>query len=746
MKQQDTESLVEERQQTIFTSSFAANPTHKIAHFLKSSKPINPFDPKPKITKTHYDESFHSKLKFEGWRNPLKQWKAWVDRLLRDHGTLWKELGIHGAIMSSTHRFPIDHGLILCVVDKWCPVTNTFVFPWGEATITLEDVVVLGGFPVLGDESIFSASKCLEMEEKLNEMRSKISRSKAKKPAQSLWLKGFMESESKMDHEAFLTLWLSRFVFPQTRDVIQKSAFGIAVRLARGTRIALAQPVLAHLYRDLSLLKEKLEFLSEEGRDHVLEFTPMLQLWGIFHLVQLWVWERFPALSPRANALNPGDPRSARWNNVKVCRAENVKLDSFLWRPYAKTLLNWSLPGFYREKGGWVLMKNDTDKDTKLLFLFLTGAELVGFDCKREYSPCRVSRQFGLDQDLPHKVVVVNVNKRDVKLYVPSRQYEPGITASYHDWLQENVDECSPDGPKISRKLFIEPKVEAGNGDDDVPPGFKRKITIIEIEDSSDDDDNDDHEDHLLLSEVFGLNPVKIEKETNARPESPCLSYSEADNGPLGRLDDHNDSRETKVLKSPSRETSEGSFGFKHGALDTIVDVEAENEDGDAMRGEEVMSSMEVEHGNEDGDASPGFKRKIIIDIDDSFDDDDDNDDHVDCLLLSESFVLRRVKLEQKTILQGGLNHHNESRKSGEFKTPALGEPSEGDFKHQDEIVMDDGVENKDGDMTKCEEILSDIENAMHGSGLQSAMDFSALLDKLDGVIAMLKALIHRHL
>ncbi|CAH8301855.1 unnamed protein product [Eruca vesicaria subsp. sativa] len=34
------------------------------------------------------------------------------------------------------------------IAEKWCPNTKTFVFPWGETTITLEDVMLLLGFSV----------------------------------------------------------------------------------------------------------------------------------------------------------------------------------------------------------------------------------------------------------------------------------------------------------------------------------------------------------------------------------------------------------------------------------------------------------------------------------------------------------------------------------------------------------------------------------------------------------------------
>lgn len=40
--------------------------------------------------------------------------------------------------------------LVIALAGKWCLGTNTFILPWGESTVTLEDMLVLGGFSVLG--------------------------------------------------------------------------------------------------------------------------------------------------------------------------------------------------------------------------------------------------------------------------------------------------------------------------------------------------------------------------------------------------------------------------------------------------------------------------------------------------------------------------------------------------------------------------------------------------------------------
>ncbi|XXG48082.1 hypothetical protein AAC387_Pa02g2618 [Persea americana] len=44
----------------------------------------------------------------------------------------------------------INHALIMGLVERWRPETNTFHFPSGEATITLEDVAYIYGLSIDG--------------------------------------------------------------------------------------------------------------------------------------------------------------------------------------------------------------------------------------------------------------------------------------------------------------------------------------------------------------------------------------------------------------------------------------------------------------------------------------------------------------------------------------------------------------------------------------------------------------------
>jgi hypothetical protein len=47
-------------------------------------------------------------------------------------------------------RFNYDAPLIAAFMDRWRPETDTFHFPLGEVTLSLEDAAMLGGLPCAG--------------------------------------------------------------------------------------------------------------------------------------------------------------------------------------------------------------------------------------------------------------------------------------------------------------------------------------------------------------------------------------------------------------------------------------------------------------------------------------------------------------------------------------------------------------------------------------------------------------------
>lgn len=70
-----------------------------------------------------------------------------------------------------------------------------FVFSWGGATVTLEDVAVLGELPLLGK----FVCEVLSDELRGNVHTLEGIRSKSKKPKYSSWVKYFLERPQKSD-------------------------------------------------------------------------------------------------------------------------------------------------------------------------------------------------------------------------------------------------------------------------------------------------------------------------------------------------------------------------------------------------------------------------------------------------------------------------------------------------------------------------------------------------------------------
>lgn len=380
------------------------------------------------------------RVSFSGWRLPNRNFKSWAKKMAALHKPTWLKSGIFEAIRASTYKIHKNPSLILSLAQKWCLETNSFVFPWGEATITLEDVNVLLGFSVLGS-SVFAPLESSELKEAVE----KLEKRKQESMRQVSWISSFVDDE--MEHEAFLVLWLSKFVFPnKSCHPILSNVFPIAVRLARGERIALAPAVLASIYRDLSQICG-------------LSSPQNINLDSLFKLVQLWIWERFKSIRPEAKVIPKGKHRVARWSGLEQ-RFENVGhilFHDFDWRPYTEPLKNWNPPRFYLEEAKLVRIDESLDGDNAEFVSFarcVSVSKLVGIGFVENYYPNRVAMQFGLAQDLPGLVTNnsrnlteqeawddYNKSLNGLKLYIPSRLATASVTSRYQDWWTKSVSE-----------------------------------------------------------------------------------------------------------------------------------------------------------------------------------------------------------------------------------------------------------------------------------------------------------------
>ncbi|KMS98433.1 hypothetical protein BVRB_4g091310 [Beta vulgaris subsp. vulgaris] len=332
------------------------------------------------------------KVNFSGWRKPHQSWPNWVEKLSLKYAKIWELTGICDGILSSLHEIKPNPEIILALSEFWCSKNNTFIFPWGEATITLEDVNVLYGLPVLGETvnfSLFEASS-KNMEQKLQQVKDAMSTSSSESDA---WINYFNKEKDEIEHVGFLAYWLSMFVFPDLNDrTIGKHGFSVAVHLARGVKIALAPAVLACLYQNLTFITQHAADFDSAKKE--------VSVPGAFQIVQLWALERFPFLGSKlSKPLSLGHPRIARWDKVSLKsslvdarKALRSSGDSFCWRPYCSNLENWRHRCFYLD-----YEKGDVE-EVKSFGVFLQPVELFGIDCIEIYQPQRVLKQLGCSQ------------------------------------------------------------------------------------------------------------------------------------------------------------------------------------------------------------------------------------------------------------------------------------------------------------------------------------------------------------
>ncbi|PRQ31701.1 putative protein-serine/threonine phosphatase [Rosa chinensis] len=545
--------MIEEKEM-VMVSPTGGDPFRKNAYFLKPILPDSSIY-EPPFNLPHCFSSLAPRfdpkkleLQVLGWRSDHQDLQSWFLHLASKHQSTWKKAGVFEAIFNSTYQIKRKKDLVCGFAEKWCCETNTFIFPWGEATITLEDVMVLGGFSVLGDSilSPIESRELKEIEDRLEEERFGLyNREGGIRVANTyLWTKKFMKSGSELEHEAFLVFWLSRYVFHNSLNAVNKAVFSIAIRLARGIRVALAPAILSHIYRDLGLLKRTIASSDELNAKNA--FVKLI-IKSQFQLVQIWAWERFLELRPKPKVICYGEPRLARWDKVDCLNVGDMRrvLDSagegFMWRPYAMVIKNWNFPKYYVEKEEWVLVGAGLDDELLSFAMCLRVAELVGFDTIQHYLPHRVARQFGFDQDLPCSVPGHIQNYDNAKLYILSRLSEADVSIRYLNWWKESVSGLEqrhmPSKKKVKKSVDLindatipcicSPKnseelvqVSAGRNEGEYsfgPPGFSLKRNRMEAGDPIDEDD-------LTISEALKLGKKLKTVETRKSTDSAKLS------------------------------------------------------------------------------------------------------------------------------------------------------------------------------------------------------------------------------
>ncbi|XP_062087709.1 protein MAIN-LIKE 2-like [Humulus lupulus] len=338
--------------------------------------------------------------------------------------------------------FSLDNSLISALVERWRRETNTFHFPVGEMTITLEDVgLILGlaidGKPVIGASSNTPSSVCESLlgkaPEDLNGGMLKLT-----------WLK---ESFSKCPEDAspevierytraYLLYLVGSTVFSTTTgNKVSIMYLPLFENFEEAGKYAWGAAALAFLYRTLGNAS-----LKSQGT-----------ISGSLTLVQCWSYYHLNLGRPKINEDTSGRfPFALRWKgrqsgsrSTSNIVAYRKALDSL-----APCDVQW-LP--YKDLDFSVVPEHIKDN----LDLRRSKTMLICFDKAEKHMPDRCLRQFGLPQSIPEKV---KRWEKKIRTPGPGKDLTNDVESEAKVKLQAELKEW------LERKLLI---VESGDDVDE---------------------------------------------------------------------------------------------------------------------------------------------------------------------------------------------------------------------------------------------------------------------------------------
>ncbi|KAL5179202.1 Serine/threonine-protein phosphatase 7 long form [Glycine soja] len=187
----------------------------------------------------------------------------------------------------------IDPTLITTLVERWRPGTHTFHLPWGECTITLEDVTLHLGIRV--DGCVVVGPSFLHWDELCDELLGEVPPENARKGAtlKLTWLLSILRAplpEEPTIHQlqcmcrAYIMYVIGGALIPdKSRNRVHLMYLNLLCDLNNIKKYCWGSACLANLYRELCRAS------SEVGK----------VMGGCAILLQSWTWYHMPFIVPR---------------------------------------------------------------------------------------------------------------------------------------------------------------------------------------------------------------------------------------------------------------------------------------------------------------------------------------------------------------------------------------------------------------------------------------------------------------
>ena len=194
--------------------------------------------------------------------------------------------------------FKLVPGLITALVERWRPETHTFHFPFGECTITLQDVVMQLGVPINGNAVVgHEEYNVFELCDRLLGKAPSVSDVRGSR-VKLAWLDNeFNVTEYSSEEEvvfaarAYILHLLGGTLMPNKSGNLAETQYLPLLANFHTTRqYSWGSAILGFLYREMC----KAVTLKDDNKK-------MTDIGGCLTLLQSWAWYRLPYLTPILN-------------------------------------------------------------------------------------------------------------------------------------------------------------------------------------------------------------------------------------------------------------------------------------------------------------------------------------------------------------------------------------------------------------------------------------------------------------
>ncbi|KAH1214822.1 hypothetical protein GmHk_13G036099 [Glycine max] len=336
-----------------------------------------------------------------------RDYLPWLDRVEQAYEDFWKTYGIFDLIQFSRSGPEYRPEMLIAAMHFFESSTNTFQFKCGMMTPTLLDVAALTGLRPSGETyDPTKSSDNIKLVYKENTFSKYIAEHK-----------GSVEEEvSDEEHVAFLTLWLSHYVFCTKSLQVAKRFIPMAIQIHEGQNFGFGRLLLAVLYESLGEACDDLK-KSKDGSSFLVS--------GPMWLLQLWLNATF---EQEMGLIIPQDYAEEVANrSIEGQRALRLTPKTFdqnpqkLFLKYMRIFLSFDkflpqhAPFISREVGpAWFtddfpVVDPDNEEEVNEIWSFYLNPQILS--CRTGvqsnylglvgYQPNLVSRQFGLSQIRP---------------------------------------------------------------------------------------------------------------------------------------------------------------------------------------------------------------------------------------------------------------------------------------------------------------------------------------------------------